>query len=134
MSSYIDLLKDYYVAWNSRDADQILAFFTEDGIYIDHAVGVEMNLASAKKFLNDFIGSYPKSFEARIVKVLEAPAQQMVAYEWDVAGERADGEKMFIRGSSMVTFRGNKICRNVDYWDFADSPEGQAMQRAMAAK
>jgi len=126
MAHYSEFLKKYIAAWNSQDVEAMLSFFTEDMVYIDQAVGVHLNRAGARVFLEKFIGNYSVGFKVTPTSICEEPEQERWSYEWDVEGTSKDGVKMLIKGISMLDMRGDKITRNVDYWDYADSPKAKA--------
>lgn len=123
MGAYQMLMENYIRDWNNQDVDAMSAYYTDDVVYIDHAVGGTFDKDTVKIFLTNFIGSYSVGFKVTPTFVCEDPKSERLAWEWDVEGTSKDGKtKMFIRGVSMVEFRGDKIKRNVDYWDWADSP------------
>ena len=123
--AYEKLLDDVLDAWNRQNPEDILSFFTEEMTYIDQAVGVDMGRDAAKFFLRDFIGNYPVGFKVTPTSLCEDPEAGKFAYEWDVEGTSKDGVRMFIRGISMIEMEGDKIRRNVDYWNWAHSPKAK---------
>ena len=129
MSTYKAFLDSYIDAWNRQDIDGLLSYFTNDVTYIDHAIGAHLDSSTVADFLRGFIGNYPVGFKVSVTYVCEQPEVEKFSYEWDVEGASTEGVKMFIRGVSMVTMRGDKILRNVDYWDRADSPKAAGEER-----
>jgi steroid delta-isomerase-like uncharacterized protein len=123
MNRYKEFLENYIDAWNRQDVDALLDHFTEDVIYIDHAIGVHLDMDSVGEFLTNFIGNYPVGFKVTPTFVCEDEAAEKFAYEWDVEGSSRSGTSMFIQGISMIDMRGDKIARNVDYWNRAESPK-----------
>ena len=121
MINYKSFLKEYIDAWNSQDIERMLSFYTEDVTYVDRAIGVHLDRAGTRGFLKKFIGNYPLGFKVTPTFLCEDPASETLAYEWDVEGTSTEGVKMFIKGISMIQMRGNKILRNVDYWNYANS-------------
>jgi len=119
-------LEEYIDAWNRQDVEGLISFFTEDVVYIDQAVGVDLNLNTVGGFLRGFIGNYSVGFTVTVTGVCESVSEEKFSYEWDVEGTSKAGVKMFIRGISMLEMRGNKIKRNVDYWNYAHSPKHAA--------
>lgn len=130
MGSYDKFLSEYIEAWNSQDVERMCSFFTDDVTYIDHAIGVNLDLTSVRGFLTAFIGNYSIGFNVTSTLLCENPEPEMFAYEWTTSGASASGAKMHIRGISMITMRDDKILRNVDYWNRADSPKAQAARAA----
>ena len=122
MSAYSQFLSNYVAAWNRQDVEAMISFYTEDVVYIDHAVGVKLNRTTVRTFLKSFIGRYSDGFKVTPHHVCQDPSSEKLAYEWQVTGTSKTGVKMSIRGISMMQMRGDKISRNVDYWNRADSP------------
>jgi len=129
MTTYKTFLKEYVEAWNSQDVERMLSFYTDDVNYVDQAVGVDLDRNGTRGFLKKFIGNYSVGFKVTPTFLCEDPASETWSYEWDVEGTSTEGIKMFIKGISMIQMRGDKILRNVDYWDYADSPKGQVNQK-----
>jgi len=124
--SYKLFMDEYIAAWNSQDVERMLSFFTKDMTYVDQAVGVDLDRKASKTFLKRFIGNYPIDFKVTPTFFCENPQAETWSYEWDVEGVSHEGVKMFIKGISMIHMRGDKILRNVDYWDYGDSPKAKA--------
>lgn len=123
MTTYKTFLKEYVAAWNSQNVESMLAFYTDDVTYVDQAIGVHLDRAGTRGFLKRFIGNYSVGFKVTPTFLCEDPASETWSYEWDVEGTSKDGVKMLIKGISMIQMRDDKILRNVDYWDYADSPK-----------
>jgi len=119
-------MDDYIAAWNSQDVERMLSFFTDDMTYVDQAIGVDLDRKGSKVFLERFISNYPIGFKVTPTSFIENLSAEQWSYEWDVEGTSKEGVKMFIKGISMLHMRGDKILRNVDYWDYADSPKAKA--------
>lgn len=130
MDSYRAFLDEYIEAWNSQDVDRMSAYFSDDVVYIDHAIGVHLNRETVGGFLTAFIGNYSVGFNVTPTSICENPKTETFAYEWTVSGASQTGTSMSIRGISMITMRGDKIIRNVDYWNRADSPKAQSEANA----
>lgn len=126
MNSYRDFLDEYIAAWNSQDVERMSAYFADDVVYIDHAIGVHLDRETVGGFLTAFIGNYAVGFNVTPTSLCENLRDETFAYEWTVSGASESGAKMSIRGISMISMRGDKIIRNVDYWNRADSPKAQA--------
>ena len=122
MGVYSQFLDNYIAALNRQDVEAMISFYTEDVVYIDHAVGVKLNRTTVGTFLKNFIDSYSVGFKVTPLHVCQDPESEKLAYEWQMEGTSKTGVKMSIRGISMMQMRGDKISRNVDYWNHADSP------------
>jgi steroid delta-isomerase-like uncharacterized protein len=126
MTTDIDkMFKDYIAAWNSHDVEKIAAFFTENGIHEDVAVGsVFHGRNELKAGINPLFVACP---DLKLeLKSLFGTAD-WVAQEWTMTGTQtgafsglgipATGKIFSIRGASITKLRGRKIARNTDYWN-----------------
>ena len=119
------MFKDYTAAWNSHDGEKIAAFFTEDGVHEDVAVGsVYRGKNELKAGISPLFAACP-DFKLEL-KSLFGTAD-WVGQEWVMTGTQigafsglgipATGKSFSIRGASITRLRGGKIARNTDYWN-----------------
>ena len=119
------MFKDYIAAWNSHDVEKIAAFFAEDGIHEDIAVGsVFHGRSELKAGISPLFAACP-DFKLEI-KALFGTAD-WVAQEWAMTGTQtgafsgleipATDKSFSIRGASVTKLRRGKIARNTDYWN-----------------
>ena len=119
------MFKDYTVAWNSHDVEKIAAFFTEDGVHEDIAVGsVYRGKNELKAGLSPLFAACP-DFKLELKSLFGTT--DWVAQEWVMTGTQtgafrglgipATGKSFSIRGASITKLRGGKIVRNTDYWN-----------------
>ena len=119
------IFRDYMAAWNSYDVDKIAAFFTDDGVHEDIAVGsIFRGKNELKAGISPLFAACP-DFKLEL-KSLFGTAD-WVAQEWVMTGTQtgafsglgipATGKSFSIRGASVTTLREGKIVRNTDYWN-----------------
>lgn len=115
----------YINAWNSHDVENIAAFFTEDGIHEDVAVGsVYHGKNELKAGLSPLFAACP-DFKLELKSLFGS--NDWVGQEWLMTGTQtgafgvlgipATGRSFLIRGASITKLRGGKIARNTDYWN-----------------
>ena len=116
-------LEDYAKAWNERDIEKILSFFTEDGIMEYAGSGT---IFQGKEEIR---GEIVRIFEAWPDNRFEWPlaffAGNTAAMEWvryathtgDYPDMPATGKSISQRGVSIVVTRGNDIERHTSYMD-----------------
>jgi steroid delta-isomerase-like uncharacterized protein len=111
----------WIAAWNSHDVEKLVAAFTDDVMYEDIPFG-EVNHGQAE--LRKFAAA---EFEAVPDLKVELQSSWIEgshgSIEWIFSGTDRGiyktGKKFSVRGSSIVTLKGGKISRNVDYYDAA---------------
>jgi uncharacterized protein (TIGR02246 family) len=67
------LMRDYLAAWNTRDADRVAAFFSDDAVYADHGAGetahgraaIRSHVAAVHRGFPDLESSYSEPRTAR---------------------------------------------------------------------
>ena len=112
-------LSGYTQAWSAHDADRIAAYFTDDAVYEDVALGeVSRGKPAIKKFAQGTFDSMPGfTIEQKSLVIGERSA----AMEWIMSGtDRATAKRFSVRGVSIMELRSGKITRNSDYWNLAD--------------
>jgi ketosteroid isomerase-like protein len=116
------LMKEINAAFNSRDVERIMSFFTEDCTFLmargPEAVGrrvrgkdaVRRVLADRFKVIADMRWDHVDLFLAgnRAVSV------------WMVTGKGSDGEQLNYRGCDIYEFRGTKILNKDTYWKIVE--------------
>ncbi|MDP6979935.1 MAG: nuclear transport factor 2 family protein [Myxococcota bacterium] len=116
----IEIAKKLFAAWSSGDVDAPAEFLTEDAVLLDIVAGEPKEGWPA---IREFFGMTLKVFPT----VVLAPDAFWVnetglAVRWHmsaVAGEtfpeHVRGKKWRSDGMSTLEFRGDKVCREVDY-------------------
>ena len=108
-------------AWNSHDADRVVALFTPDAVYEDVPLGVANHgIAEIRAFAQGFFDAVPDS---RIIYVSSFRAGKRGAIEWVFEGTdvgiHKTGKRFSVRGMTALELHGQLITRNVDYYDLA---------------
>lgn len=120
------VLEEWAKAWAAHDIDKLLTLFADDCHYEDVALGmVSRGKQELRSFAEQTLAAVPDfALELRSRFV----CGDRGAMEWEMSGtHKADvpgipstGKRFSaIRAVTIVEFRGNKIHRNVDYWDAA---------------
>lgn len=124
-ATFPPLVESLVAAWNSHDAERILALFTDDLVYEDVTFGAVCHgREETRQFFNDAFGSFP---DVRFELTAVVMDKEVGAFEWtmsgthagDMPGLPATGKSFRVRGASFFERAGEKLRRNRDYWDFA---------------
>jgi ketosteroid isomerase-like protein len=96
-----ELMKAISAAFNSRDVDRIVSFFTDDATFW---------LARGPEPVPDMRWDHKEYIFAgnRAISV------------WMVKGKGADGEDLNYEGCDIYTFRGGKICAKNTFWKMVE--------------
>jgi ketosteroid isomerase-like protein len=120
-----ELMKAISAAFNSRDVDRIVSFFTDDATFWlargPEPVGrtlagketIRQTLAARFKVIPDMRWDHKEYIYAgnRAISV------------WTVKGKGADGEDLNYQGCDIYTFRGGKICAKDTYWKIVEQKD-----------
>ena len=121
------ILEDYASAWNEHDVDKLVSFFDDNCVYEDLATeNIRYGKEEVRAFLSDLFVSFPDvRFEHRSVFA----SGNRGLREWSMSGTftgstdvmkiMSTGKLFSIRGASVLEFRGGRISRNSDYWNFS---------------
>ena len=117
----------YREAWNSHDADAVVAFFTDDGVYEDATLArVNRGKAEIRAFAAESFAAFP-DFHIEDVGPVTIDPSGRFANEWTLSGTHegdtaipATHKSFSLRGASVGEFEGDRIKRNSDYWNMAD--------------
>ncbi len=113
----VKVIAAYGEAWNSHDADAILAMHTEDSVFENHTSGGKgVGKAAIRDILKGVFTAFPDiHFAARRTYVRDG----LVTQEWTATGTLA---VPFTKGSTTVQPTGRKISWNgVDVMPFVGS-------------
>jgi steroid delta-isomerase-like uncharacterized protein len=141
------LMLDYLGAWNARDADRVVAFFTEDAVYEDTGAGaVARGRAEIRAHVAGVHAAFPDlAFEL----VRAAHGQDFSAGEWrsrmthrgEIDGLSPTGRVVRSAGVDVATLDGSdRIAHLASYYDGAAimrdlgvlPPRGSRAERALA--
>lgn len=125
-SDFERLFGDWTTAWTSNDPEQVLALFTDDGVFEDVTFGlVARGKEEIRGFAKRAFAAIP-DFKYRLTS--RFAAGQWAVIEWvmsgthtgDLPGIPATGKRFSsVRGSTILELEAGKIRRESDYWDAA---------------
>ena len=110
-----------FAAWNSRDADKVVAVFDTDAVYEDAAAGqIHRGKAEIRKWV---AGAFRDIEKLRIDIARSSFYKGGGVVEWTWSGTDKGlfktGKSFSVRGTSVIEVRGGKIVRYTEYYDFA---------------
>ena len=112
----IEVVRRYNQAWNSRDANAIVALFAEGGTYSNPHAGQGLTGEAIANFAKAVWAAYP-DLTAELVSVREIGPGQ-VTYEWLLRGTNtgplmdgspATGRTITLPGNDVMVVEGGKI-------------------------
>ena len=114
----LELMKAISAAFNSRDVDRIVSFFTDDATFWlargPEPVGRTLaGKAAIRKALADRFAVIPDMRWENEEYILAGDRGISV---WTVRGESADGEDLNYQGCDIYTFEGDKIIHKNTFW------------------
>ena len=118
------MLEDYFTAWNSRDVEKILSFFTDDCLYEDVALKRIVRGKAELRALLESVFIDIAGLKMDIKSVFSSG--NWGASEWTMSGRfvhssvpilTATGKNFIVRGATVFKLSNDKISRNTDYLD-----------------
>jgi steroid delta-isomerase-like uncharacterized protein len=107
--------------WNSTDPEVLVAAFTPNGIYEDVAFGLKKKGSAELRDLHKFFHESVGGLYVKLVSTHVANGYGTI--EWVFGGRDVGvfktGKPFAVRGVSVIEVRGNRISRNLDYYDAA---------------
>ena len=61
MSDNVQTIKDFIVAWSNLDSDELVGYFSEDGIYYNMPTQPVQGKEQLKQFIGSFISNWTKT-------------------------------------------------------------------------
>jgi steroid delta-isomerase-like uncharacterized protein len=119
----------YSEAWNRHDEEAVAAFFTDDGVYVDHVLGQRHQ---GKTAVMGFVkwGEAQASSDFRLTLLDHFETADRYTLVWDFSGTHdhssddpplpATGKKFAVRGVSVGRLEDDKIKENTDYWNMVE--------------
>lgn len=114
--------REWLEAWNSRDVDRVVAYYTEDAIYVD-VPNVDNGFTEPwrghQMIRNALAGMFRDMPDLGFEFVTAFGAGDRMVVEWVMTGTRwreSTGEYS-IRGVSVLRLNGDKIASQSDYYD-----------------
>jgi ketosteroid isomerase-like protein len=119
----LELMRSISAAFNSRDVDRIVSFFTEDGVFClargPESVGRTLKgKAAIREALAARFKTIPDMRWEKEEYIL-APPDRAISV-WTVRGRSADGEVLDYQGCDIYTFQGNKIVHKNTFWKMVE--------------
>jgi uncharacterized protein (TIGR02246 family) len=121
----LGLLKEINAAFNARDLDRIMSFFTDDCTFLmargPEPVGRRVHGKDAvRKVLADRFQVIP---DMRWDHVDAFVTGNRAVTVWTVSGAGKDGERLNYRGCDLYEFRGDKILNKDTYWKLVEQAD-----------
>jgi ketosteroid isomerase-like protein len=125
----LELMKAISAAFNSRDVERIVSFFTEDGVFClsrgPEPVGRTLaGKAAIRKALADrFVQIPDMRWENEEYILAPGDNTDRAISVWTVRGKGADGEELNYQGCDIYTFKGDKIVHKNTFWKIVQNRE-----------
>jgi len=103
--------------WDERDIDGVLAYYTDDVLYQE--VGAGLTIQGSEKLRRYLLG-YFKAWDGRwtIDGHHRLEGQDAILVTWNMEVWRSGTDRRInTRGMDIVTVRGDRVCRDVVYFD-----------------
>lgn len=115
MADNAAIIRDFCAAWSRLDTDELVNFFTEDGVYHNMPAQPVAGHAALKQFIGGFISNWDKT-EWKVLNLL-ADGDMVMAERLDctVAG----GKPVDLPCFGIFEMRDGKIAVWRDYFDMA---------------
>jgi steroid delta-isomerase-like uncharacterized protein len=119
----------YLAAWNRHDGEAVASFFTEDGVYADHALGQR---AEGREAIKGFVKSAEEEassdFKLTVLDKFEAGDRYAIVWAFGGTHDRssenpplqATGKQFSVQGVSIGRVEGDRVKENTDYWNLAE--------------
>ncbi len=118
----VETLKEFIDAFNRHDLDAIMAFFAEDcsmdGPRGPHAWGTR--LVGRSEIRAGCAGRFAGLPDAHYGDDCHWVSGNMGFSEWTLTGTTPSGERVEVRGTDHLEFRGGKIVRKDSYWKIVE--------------
>ena len=84
------IIRDFIAAWSRLDADELVGYFTDDGVYHNMPAQPVQGRENLRKFIKGFLSSWSKT-------------------EWDVLNVVAKGDVVFAERLDRTVARGKPV-------------------------
>lgn len=119
------IVRDWIATWNSHNVEKIAAFFTDNGVHEDVAIGsVFRGKKELKAGITPLFSACP-DFKLELKNLFGT--DDWIAQEWVMTGTQTGafnglgipptGRSFSIRGASITKVYRGKIAQNTDYWN-----------------
>ncbi len=111
------LAEEFLAAWNKQDVEQVVACYTEDGIYLDpNTNGPVAGHDAMRRYLTRLFEQWTMNWSLR--EFFLFGEEDGGGFLWHASLTPASGGKTTeIDGMDLVLVRGDKMCRNEVYFD-----------------
>ena len=110
----ITLTNEFVDAFNRMDLDDVVAFFTEDGIYEDSTGGRHVGHAAIRNAFEPLVGGSRGKIRFDGEDVFVETDSGKVLASWRLNLDK-DGEVSVIRGIDVLEFEENKLKKKMAY-------------------
>jgi ketosteroid isomerase-like protein len=126
----IELMQAISAAFNSRDVERIVSFFTDDAVFClargPEPVGRTLaGKAAIRQALADRFQQIPDmrwDHEEYVIMGGEGDQSRALSV-WTVRGKGADGEDLNYQGCDIYTFKSDKIVHKNTFWKMVEHKE-----------
>jgi steroid delta-isomerase-like uncharacterized protein len=108
--------------WNSRDVNSAAALFADNTFYEDVPFGViNHSLKELQAFAQGYFSSAPSDARFDLINSEVNGGHGYIEWVWSTTDTFIwkTGKKFSVRGLTALDLAGNKIVRNLDFWDMA---------------
>jgi len=117
----ISVANTWIAAWNSHDADKVVAAFSPDVVFEDVTFGATNHgSGELRKFAASIFDAVP---DAKFDLANSSGDRRHGSIEWTFSGTDRGlyktGKRFSVRGVSVIDLEGGKISRDLDYWNAA---------------
>jgi hypothetical protein len=109
-----EVARRYHETWNGRDAEALVSFFTEDGIFCNPDTYPGINGEALANFVKGVWEAVP-DFSIELLNGGEIEPG-VVAHHWQVKGT-SEGKPFSFKGASIIRMEGDKIRLDEAYFD-----------------
>ena len=120
------LLHDYPTLWSNHDVDSLLTLFSDDCCYEDAVLGwVHRGKTEIREFAAAVFSMHPDfrlNYVSSFATDARGAAEWLIeaSFEGEFEGVQVARKPVTFRGVTLFEFRDGHICRNTDFWDYAD--------------
>lgn len=117
MNEKESIMERFLEAWTAQDVERVLAFYTDDVVYLDpNTHGVVNGADKLRRYLPKLFAAWTMTWAVREVRPLTG--EDGCALLWRATFALADDDRVLeADGMDLVLFREGKIARNEVYFD-----------------
>ena len=114
------VIERLFAAWNSRDAEKVVAAFSSDGVYEDVAAGqINRGRDEIRKWVAGAFRDI-ENFKLEVIRSSFYKGGGMVEWVWSGTdkGLFKTGKRFSVRGVGVIEVRGDKVSNYKEYYDY----------------